>query len=58
MSSVGNRYATIGIQNAPEDEVDTYMTLLEHNDRAILDSDQSGFVKILCKKGGGSIVGW
>jgi len=50
-------YATIGIQNAPEDEVDTYMALLEHNDRAILDSDQSGFVKILCKKGGGSIVG-
>jgi len=51
-------YATAGLSTAPDDEVDTYMTTLEHNDRAILDGDNHhGFVKILCKKGTGSIVG-
>jgi pyruvate/2-oxoglutarate dehydrogenase complex dihydrolipoamide dehydrogenase (E3) component len=42
----------------PDDDVDVYKADLKHNDRAILDSsDTNGFVKILCKKGTGKIVG-
>jgi len=62
-------YATIGkiyvdendnvvspIEN--NEEVDVYKAELQHNDRAILDSsDKTSFVKILCKKGTGTIVG-
>ena len=48
------------VATPPEDneEYDVYKAELKHNDRAILDSsDSDGFVKILCKKGTGSIVG-
>jgi len=38
-------------------EFDTFMSKLEHNDRAILESNDSGFVKILCKKGTDEILG-
>ncbi|KAJ1636898.1 mercuric reductase, partial [Pavlovales sp. CCMP2436] len=42
-------------------EYDTYRAALEHNDRAILDGDTEGFVKLTCAKGtdrllGGTIV--
>ena len=41
-----------------EEKFDVYKADLKHNDRAILDSsDESGFVKIICKKGTGTIVG-
>jgi pyruvate/2-oxoglutarate dehydrogenase complex dihydrolipoamide dehydrogenase (E3) component len=41
-----------------DEEVDVYKAELQHNDRAILDStDKNSFVKILCKKGTGRIVG-
>ncbi|EED88313.1 mercuric reductase [Thalassiosira pseudonana CCMP1335] len=46
------------VPTIPDDEVDVYKADLKHNDRAILDSsDTNGFVKILCKKGTGKIVG-
>lgn len=38
-------------------EVDVYRAGLEHNDRAILESSNVGFVKIVTKKGSGEIVG-
>ena len=51
-------YASVGIVNANADEVDVYMTSLEHNDRAILESDNEyGYAKVFCKKGTGTIVG-
>jgi pyruvate/2-oxoglutarate dehydrogenase complex dihydrolipoamide dehydrogenase (E3) component len=55
-------YATVGVasvEQAMEEgiEVDVYRTGLEHNDRAILESDNKGFSKILCKKGTDEIVG-
>jgi pyruvate/2-oxoglutarate dehydrogenase complex dihydrolipoamide dehydrogenase (E3) component len=34
-----------------------YRTSLEHNDRAITESDTNGICKILCKKGTDEIVG-
>jgi len=39
------------------DDVDIYSASLEHNDRAILDGDKEGYVKIFCKKGTGTIIG-
>uniref|UniRef100_A0A7S2XRM9 Mercuric reductase n=1 Tax=Attheya septentrionalis TaxID=420275 RepID=A0A7S2XRM9_9STRA len=55
-------YATVGLSG--EDmaakagvEVDVYRAGLEHNDRAILESDNVGFCKIFCLKGTGTIVG-
>ena len=55
-------YATVGVQSeeqAQKDgiEVDVYRTGLEHNDRAILESDNVGFTKIICKKGTDEILG-
>lgn len=55
-------YATVGLSGkeaaAKEGvEIDVYRAGLEHNDRAILEEDNRGFVKILCKKGTGTIVG-
>ena len=50
-------FASVGTLNASEDDVDVWGTSIEHNDRAILDSDKDGYVKILCKKGTGTIVG-
>ena len=55
-------YATVGISSedvASKDgiEVDVYRAGLEHNDRAILESDNRGFCKILCKAGTDEIVG-
>lgn len=55
-------YATVGISG--EDaaaksgvDVDVYSTNLEHNDRAITESDTRGLCKILCKAGTDEIVG-
>jgi len=51
-------YASVGIVNANSDEVDIYTASLEHNDRAILESDNDyGYAKVFCKKGTGTIVG-
>jgi pyruvate/2-oxoglutarate dehydrogenase complex dihydrolipoamide dehydrogenase (E3) component len=55
-------YATVGIESAEQAakkgiEVDVYRGGLEHNDRAILESDQNGFAKIVCEKGTGKIIG-
>jgi len=49
--------ATVGMLNLPTDQVDVYTSSLEHNDRAILDGDTEGYVKIICKKGTGTIIG-
>jgi pyruvate/2-oxoglutarate dehydrogenase complex dihydrolipoamide dehydrogenase (E3) component len=49
-------FATVGNVRGGDD-VDVYKTSLEHNDRAILDSDREGYVKIFCKKGTGEIIG-
>lgn len=49
-------YASVGSVDNDE-EVDVYMASLEHNDRAILESDNKyGYAKIYCKKGTGQIV--
>ena len=55
-------YATVGI--ASKDmaekkgvEVDVYRAGLEHNDRAILESSNEGFCKIVCKAGTDEIIG-
>mmetsp|Transcript_23212 Transcript_23212/g.39427 ORF Transcript_23212/g.39427 Transcript_23212/m.39427 type:complete len:588 (-) Transcript_23212:69-1832(-) len=56
-------FATVGI--AGEDEaakkkgikVDVYRAGLEHNDRAILESDNRGFCKIFCEAGTDKILG-
>lgn len=55
-------YATVGI--ASEDmakekgiEVDVYRAGLEHNDRAILESANEGFCKVICKAGTDEIIG-
>jgi len=55
-------YATVGIfaEDAASKagvEVDVYSASLEHNDRAITDSDTRGLCKILCKAGTDEIVG-
>ena len=55
-------YATVGIMSLDEAhkkgiEVDVYRAGLEHNDRAILESDNRGFCKIFCKKGTDQILG-
>lgn len=55
-------YASVGVTAAvnENDEVDTYVASLEHNDRAILEDEvdtKYGFVKIFTKKGTGTIVG-
>jgi pyruvate/2-oxoglutarate dehydrogenase complex dihydrolipoamide dehydrogenase (E3) component len=49
--------ATVGVVHLTKDQVDVYTTSLEHNDRAILDGDTTGYIKILCKKGTGTIIG-
>jgi pyruvate/2-oxoglutarate dehydrogenase complex dihydrolipoamide dehydrogenase (E3) component len=38
-------------------QVDVYRGFLEHNDRAILEDDNVGFVKVVCKAGTDEIVG-
>jgi pyruvate/2-oxoglutarate dehydrogenase complex dihydrolipoamide dehydrogenase (E3) component len=57
-------YATVGIASAEQaekqglGEVDVYRGGLEHNDRAILESDNPrGFCKIVCEKGTDKILG-
>lgn len=55
-------YATVGIASQDHADrkgiaVDIYRAGLEHNDRAILESDNRGFCKIVCKKGTGDILG-
>ncbi len=53
--------AHVGIypQQANENgvEIDTYVQSLEHVDRAILEGNDEGFVKVHCKKGTDQIVG-
>ena len=49
-------FASVGDLSGGED-VDVYSASLEHNDRAILDGDKEGYVKIFCKKGTGTIIG-
>eukprot|EP00546_Thalassionema_frauenfeldii_P013594 CAMPEP_0178915474 /NCGR_PEP_ID=MMETSP0786-20121207/12046_1 /TAXON_ID=186022 /ORGANISM="Thalassionema frauenfeldii, Strain CCMP 1798" /LENGTH=522 /DNA_ID=CAMNT_0020588587 /DNA_START=228 /DNA_END=1796 /DNA_ORIENTATION=- len=55
-------YATVGIDSLDQAvnkglDVDVYRGGLEHNDRAILESDNHGFVKIICEKGTDKILG-
>ena len=55
-------YATAGISSIEMAakkgiDVDVYRAGLEHNDRAILESSNRGFVKIFCRKGTDEIVG-
>lgn len=55
-------YATVGIMSQEQAdkegiEVDVYRAGLEHNDRAILESSNVGFVKIITKKESDEIVG-
>ena len=55
-------FATVGIAGEGEAEkkgikVDVYRAGLEHNDRAILESDNRGFCKIFCEEGTDKIVG-
>ena len=55
-------YATVGIASIEQAqraglEVDVYKTGLEHNDRAILESSNIGFCKVVAKKGSGEILG-
>ena len=55
-------YATVGITFQEEADkkgmaVDIYRAGLEHNDRAILESDNRGFCKIFCKRGTDEILG-
>lgn len=55
-------YATVGIASAEEAEkkgikVDVFRGGLEHNDRAILESDNHGFAKIICEQGTDKILG-
>ncbi len=55
-------YATVGLfaedaASKASIDVDVYRTSLEHNDRAITESDTNGICKILCKKGTDEIVG-
>lgn len=55
-------YAVVGISSADEAankgiEVDVYRGGLEHNDRAILESDNRGFCKVICEKGTDKILG-
>jgi len=55
-------YATVGIASQDQADkrgiaVDVYRAGLEHNDRAILESDNRGFCKIFCKKGTDEIIG-
>jgi pyruvate/2-oxoglutarate dehydrogenase complex dihydrolipoamide dehydrogenase (E3) component len=38
-------------------EFDTYRAELAHNDRAILDGDNEGFVKLTCAKGTDKLLG-
>eukprot|EP00929_Paragymnodinium_shiwhaense_P109093 TRINITY_DN75469_c0_g1_i1.p1 TRINITY_DN75469_c0_g1~~TRINITY_DN75469_c0_g1_i1.p1 ORF type:complete len:534 (+),score=117.69 TRINITY_DN75469_c0_g1_i1:91-1692(+) len=38
-------------------DVDVYTSGIEHNDRAILEGDRSGYVKVVCKKGTDEILG-
>ena len=55
-------YATVGIAsaemaNSKGEDVDVYRAGLEHNDRAILESSNVGFCKIVCRKGTDEILG-
>eukprot|EP00549_Striatella_unipunctata_P001018 CAMPEP_0118675736 /NCGR_PEP_ID=MMETSP0800-20121206/1624_1 /TAXON_ID=210618 ORGANISM="Striatella unipunctata, Strain CCMP2910" /NCGR_SAMPLE_ID=MMETSP0800 /ASSEMBLY_ACC=CAM_ASM_000638 /LENGTH=534 /DNA_ID=CAMNT_0006571105 /DNA_START=158 /DNA_END=1762 /DNA_ORIENTATION=+ len=55
-------FATVGLSGSKAVqrsglEVDEYKATFQHNDRAILEEEQDGFVKILCKKGTDEIVG-
>jgi pyruvate/2-oxoglutarate dehydrogenase complex dihydrolipoamide dehydrogenase (E3) component len=54
-------YATVGIASEEQAtkqgmEVDVYRTGLEHNDRAILESSNVGFCKMIVKKGTDEII--
>jgi pyruvate/2-oxoglutarate dehydrogenase complex dihydrolipoamide dehydrogenase (E3) component len=55
-------YATVGIASAEAAairgiQVDIYRGGLEHNDRAILESDNHGFCKVICEAGTDKILG-
>ena len=55
-------YATVGVASEEMSEklglaVDVYRAGLEHNDRAILESANEGFCKIVCKAGTDEILG-
>lgn len=55
-------YATVGIASAEAAsqqgiQVDIYRGGLEHNDRAILESDNRGFCKVVCAAGTDKILG-
>jgi pyruvate/2-oxoglutarate dehydrogenase complex dihydrolipoamide dehydrogenase (E3) component len=53
--------ASVGLNTPQAQEagidVDTYIQPLSHNDRAILESQDSGFIKVLTRKGTGKIIG-
>lgn len=49
-------FASVGVTNDDAD-IEVFKTSLEHNDRAILDSDREGYVKIYCEKHTGKIKG-
>lgn len=50
-------YAVVGDVMGAPDKVDVYTAELAHNDRAILDGDRTGFIKVVCQKGTGIIIG-
>lgn len=49
-------FASVGVTNE-DANVEVFKASLEHNDRAILDSDREGYVKIYCNKDTGKIEG-
>ncbi len=51
-------YASVGRSDSDADDVDVYMASIEHNDRSILEGEETaGFVKVLCAKGSDKIIG-
>ena len=50
--------AHVGVyEHESKEPLDTYTASLEHNDRAILESANEGFVRVHCRKGTSEIVG-
>mmetsp|Transcript_15656 Transcript_15656/g.20612 ORF Transcript_15656/g.20612 Transcript_15656/m.20612 type:complete len:178 (-) Transcript_15656:131-664(-) len=47
--------SSLGLQ-CQDEEIDVYTAKLNHNDRAILDGSNSGFVRIRCRKGTDEIL--
>jgi pyruvate/2-oxoglutarate dehydrogenase complex dihydrolipoamide dehydrogenase (E3) component len=49
-------FASVGV-TMEDTNTEVFKASLEHNDRAILDSDREGYVKIFCDKNTGKIMG-